>query len=66
MTDVRPKLSLGPVLYYWPRETLLEFYARIADSPVDIVYLGETVCAKRRVLNHSDWLALAARLQAAG
>ena len=66
MTAQRPKLSLGPVLYYWPRETLLEFYARIADSPVDIVYLGETVCAKRRALNHSEWLELAARLQAAG
>jgi len=54
------------VLYYWPRETLLEFYARIAASPVDIVYLGETVCSKRRVLNYSEWLELAGRLQAAG
>ena len=66
MTARCPKLSLGPVLYYWPRETLLDFYARIADSPVDIVCLGETVCAKRRALNHSEWLELAARLQAAG
>jgi len=66
MTAQRPKLSLGPVLYYWPRKTLLEFYARIADSPVDIVYLGETVCAKRRALNQFEWLELAARLQAAG
>ena len=25
------KLSLGPVLYYWTREALLEFYAGIAE-----------------------------------
>jgi len=66
MTARRPRLALGPVLYYWPRETLLGFYAGIADAPVDIVYLGETVCAKRRALNHEDWLELAARLRSAG
>lgn len=66
LTANSPKLSLGPVPYFWPRDTLLEFYARIADTPVDIVYLGETVCAKRRSLKYPDWLELAAQLQAAG
>lgn len=66
MTASVPKLSLGPVSYFWPRETLLEFYDRIADSPVDIVYLGETVCSKRRSLRRADWLDLAKTLQAAG
>ena len=66
MTTHTPKLSLGPVPYFWPREALLEFYARMADAPVDIVYLGETVCAKRRSLKGPEWLELAARLQAAG
>jgi collagenase-like PrtC family protease len=66
MTCKIPRLSLGPVPYYWPRETLLDFYARIAASPVDIVYLGETVCSKRRSLKHTDWLELATHLQAAG
>ena len=61
-----PKLALGPVLYYWPKEKLLDFYERIAASPVDIVYLGETICAKRRALNTEEWLALAERLSAAG
>ena len=33
MTDAPFALSVGPVLYYWPRRTLIEFYARVADSP---------------------------------
>ena len=61
-----PKLALGPVLYYWSRETLLDFYEQISATPVDILYLGETVCSKRRSLNTDDWLELAARLTAAG
>jgi len=66
MTSRIPKLSLGPATYYWPREFLLDFYHDIASSPVDIVYLGETVCSKRRSLKHTDWLELAATLKAAG
>ena len=61
-----PKLSLGPVPYYWPRETLLDFYEQVSGTPVDIVYLGETVCAKRRALKYTEWLELAEQLQAAG
>jgi collagenase-like PrtC family protease len=60
------KLSLGPILYYWPAERVLEFYEAIATSPIDIVYLGETVCAKRRQLREQDWQAIATRLRAAG
>jgi collagenase-like PrtC family protease len=66
MTFRIPKLSLGPLSYYWPRETLLDFYEQIAGTPVDIVYLGETVCSKRRSLKHAEWLELAVQLQAAG
>ncbi len=44
----------------------MQFYSRIAGSPIDIVYLGETVCAKRRALNTADWLEIASRLAAAG
>ncbi|CDH45548.1 protease [Candidatus Contendobacter odensis Run_B_J11] len=54
------------MLYYWSKETLLDFYERISATPVDILYLGETVCSKRRSLNTDDWLELAARLTAAG
>lgn len=60
------KLSLGPVLYHWERDTLLDFYAAMADSALDVVYLGETVCSKRRVLRLNDWLGIARELTEAG
>lgn len=53
------KLSLGPVLFFWDRNTLMQFYADMAEQPLDIIYLGETVCAKRRSLSLDDWLGLA-------
>lgn len=60
------KLSLGPLLYYWPRQQVLAFYRDIATSPVDIVYLGEAVCSRRHEVRLNDWFDLAAMLQAAG
>lgn len=60
------KLALGPNLYYWPRETVLQFYGAIANTPVDIVYLGEAVCSRRHELRLSDWLEIADMLAAAG
>lgn len=61
-----PKLSLGPLLYYWPRDDVFKFYENIADTAVDIVYLGETVCSKRRLLRPEAWLQLAGLLNEAG
>ena len=60
------KIALGPLLYYWERDAVLRFYESVASMPVDIVYLGETVCSKRHELRLSDWLAIAARLREAG
>ena len=60
------KLSLGPVLYYWPADTLHEFYQQAATWPVEVVYLGETVCSKRRSFRFDDWMETARRLADAG
>ena len=60
------KLSVGPILYLWSREAALEFYAQLCDAPVDIVYLGEVVCSKRRMLERRDWANVARQLQDAG
>ena len=60
------KLALGPLLYFWSREAVFDFYAAVADWPLDCVYLGETVCSKRRALRLADWLEIADRLNASG
>ena len=66
MKNSQPKLALGPVSYYWARDTLLDFYEQMAETTIDIIYLGETICSKRKILRTSDWLALAERLVIAG
>ena len=60
------KISLGPVLYYWQREELIEFYRQAAGWPLDIVYLGETVCSRRHAFRLDDWLETAEQLAQAG
>ncbi len=60
------KLSLGPLQYLWPRERTLAFYRETGDWPVEIIYLGETMCSKRRELGTRDWIALAEELRASG
>jgi collagenase-like PrtC family protease len=60
------KLSLGPLQYFWPRERVLAFYRQAGEWPLDSIYLGETVCSKRRELRTRDWIALAAELAATG
>jgi collagenase-like PrtC family protease len=60
------KLALGPLLYYWSREDTLAFYQQAAEWPLDIVYLGETVCSRRHLLRLPDYLEIAEKLSAAG
>lgn len=60
------RLSLAPIPYFWAREAVFNFYAQVQNWPLDIVYLGETVCSKRRALTLQDWLWIGDQLAAAG
>jgi collagenase-like PrtC family protease len=60
------KLAVGPLLYYWPRAKVMAFYEDIAASPVEIVYLGESVCSRRHEVRAAEWLEIAAMLEARG
>lgn len=60
------KIALGPLLYYWPKDTVYRFYESMAALPLDTVYLGETVCARRHELRTGDWFALADMLADSG
>ena len=62
----RLALTVGPVLYHWSRDKLLQFYADVAESVADTVVLGEVVCARRRELRLDDWLELGRALRNAG
>lgn len=60
-------LCLGPLLFNWPAEQRRDFYFRIADeAPVDVVYFGEVVCAKRVPLFDAYFDRVVERLRAAG
>ncbi len=60
------RLALGPNLYFWNRDEVFDFYRQAASWPVDVIYLGEAVCSKRRALRLEDWLQIAEELTAAG
>ena len=67
MSDITAtRLSLGPLQFHWPKADMQNLYRQVAASRVDIVYLGETVCSKRREFRHQDWIDAAERLAAAG
>ena len=58
------KISLGPIQYYWTRAAVFDFYAAVAQAPIDTVYLGEVVCSRRHEMSFEDWLEVADMLAA--
>ncbi|WP_158138850.1 U32 family peptidase [Vibrio metschnikovii] len=60
------KYALGPLLYFWPKTDVESFYQHALSSSADIVYLGETVCSKRREMKAGDWFDIAKQLAVAG
>jgi collagenase-like PrtC family protease len=60
------KLSIGPIQYFWERERVLDFYQQAADSAAEIIYLGEVICSKRRLVKFEDWLAIGNELKQSG
>lgn len=60
------QLSLGPILYFWPEKTIEDFYQQMLASPLEVIYLGETVCSKRRSLRPAEWIDLGQQLASSG
>ena len=60
------KLSIGPIQYFWERQQVLNFYEQAANSVAEIIYLGEVICSKRRLVTLDDWLAIGRKLRQSG
>ncbi|HAS61888.1 MAG TPA: U32 family peptidase [Vibrio sp.] len=60
------KYALGPLLYFWPKQDVESFYQQAKQSSADIIYLGETVCSKRREMKPGQWFDIAKELAGAG
>ena len=66
IAQIYMQLTLGPVLFDWKKEDLFRFYDEVADMPVDRVYLGEVVCAKKKGLSVKDIEVVGKKLEKAG
>ena len=39
------KYSIGNPLFFWPKDTIEDFYEKAVATDADIIYLGESVCS---------------------
>lgn len=53
------KVSLGSLLYCWQKDEVLGFYEKAKQTAVDTIYIGESVCSKRKELLFQDWFEVA-------
>ncbi|MCF7504933.1 U32 family peptidase [Vibrio sp. L3-7] len=60
------KYALGPLLYFWSKQDVESFYEQAKSSSADIIYLGESVCSKRREMKAKHWMDIAKELSASG
>lgn len=60
------ELTLGPVLFDWSRDKLIDFYKEAAGWPVSDIYIGEVVCHRKKGLTLDDISRIGEELQKAG
>lgn len=60
------EFSMGNLQFYWEKNAVLDFYQKVADANVEHVYLGESVCSKRRELRLGDWIEIGRELTQSG
>lgn len=59
-------LSLGPILFFWPKKQVLDFYQQMIDQPLNTIYLGESICSRRQEMRFDDWFGLAKDIACTG
>lgn len=59
-------LTIGPNQFFWPAETVRNFYRELAETPAARLVLGEVVCSKRLPFWQGEIPDAVEALQAAG
>ncbi|HBG46931.1 MAG TPA: U32 family peptidase [Deltaproteobacteria bacterium] len=60
------EITLGPVLFDWPKDEVLKFYEEASRMDVDRVYIGEVVCTRKIGLRMNDIEGIIKLLQDSG
>lgn len=61
-----PQISLAPPPFFMEKKKLLRLYDLATTSPIEIIYLGETICRKRAPLDFRELISLAEKLRNIG